>query len=293
MKKLSLTSLGMCGWSAALILAVASSPAWAPGGTEPRLAGRNDVVFACDFESSDWWREWGLNQPEAGTDTIAEDPARRFEPFQGRALRVRIRQGGNLGCNLRFKFAERVGGEPEQTYFRYYLRLADDWNPEIQGGKLPGISGTYNRAGWGGRRVNGHDGWSARGLFGRQRDGLTAIGFYCYHVDMAGRYGSNWAWDRDRLGYLGNNRWYSVEQYVRLNDPGQNNGVLRGWIDGKPAFEKTDVRMRDSADLKIEMVWLNVYQGGTQPAPTEDHLYIDNVVIARSYIGPAKWPAPG
>ena len=254
---------------------------------ETKLAGREDIVFSTDFESPDWYREWGIDKPEPGTDTVVEDSAFGFEPFQGKALRVRIGQGGNLGSNLRYAFAKRTGSEPEEIHFRYYLRFANDWNPEVQGGKLPGISGTYGRAGWGGRRVNGSDGWSARGSFGRQRDGETPLGFYCYHVDMKGKYGSIWNWDRDNLGSLRNNRWYAVEQYVKMNTPGRNDGVMRAWIDGKLAFEKTDVRMRDVNDLKIEMVWLNVYQGGTLPAASDDHLYIDNVVIARKYVGPA------
>jgi len=31
---------------------------------------------------------------------------------------------------------------------------------------------------------------------------------------------------------------------------------------------------------------MNVYYGCTAPAPTDLHLFIDNVVIARKYIGP-------
>jgi hypothetical protein len=46
------------------------------------------------------------------------------------------------------------------------------------------------------------------------------------------------------------------------------------------------VRLRDTSDLKIEMVWMDGYQGGKKPAKSEDHIYIDSVVIARSYIGP-------
>lgn len=257
-----------------------------PGG-EPGLAGRQDVLFTCDFESPEWYREWGLDKPEAGTETVAEDRGLKFEPFQGRALRVRISEGGNLGSNLRYVFAKQTGEEPEEVRFRYHLRLADDWNPVIQGGKFPGASGTYGRAGWGGRAVNGRDGWSARGSFGRFENGETMAGFYCYHADMKGKYGDVWNWDRDRLGSLTNNRWYAVEQHIKLNTPGRNDGILRAWIDGRMAFEKTDVRMRDTSGLKIEMIWFNVYQGGTRPAPSTDHVYIDNVVIARGYIGPA------
>ena len=54
-------------------------------------------------------------------------------------------------------------GEPEEIYFRYYLRLGNDWNPTTDGGKLPGISATYSRVGWGGRKADGMTGWSMRG----------------------------------------------------------------------------------------------------------------------------------
>jgi hypothetical protein len=254
---------------------------------EAGLADRDDVIFSCSFECPLWYQEWGLKEAPRTADTVAKDPTLKFEPYRGKALRARIEKGGNLALNLLFPFKKRLGAEPEEIYFRYYLRFADDWLPEELGGKLPGISGTYGRAGWGGRKVNGRDGWSARGSFSGLVNGKTPVGFYCYHADMKGRYGDVWVWDKDNLGYLANNRWYCIEQHVKMNTPGRNDGVMQAWIDGKPAFEKTDVRMRDVDDLKIENIWLNVYQGGTKPARAEHHLYIDNVVIARNYIGPA------
>src|SRR5690606_19842038 len=145
-----------------------------------------------------------------------------------------------------FRFREQTGSEPDAIYFRYYIKFADDWKHATSDGKLPGISGTYGRAGWGGRRVNGRDGWSARGLF-QTRPGAeeTAIGFYCYHADMRGRYGEHWRFEP----VLQHGRWYCVEQYCKLNTPapsgdtsatdgrGARNGILRGWIDGQLAFE--------------------------------------------------------
>jgi hypothetical protein len=270
-----------------LVLSLAAAALLVSGAREPGLANRKDVMFACDFESPEWYAEFGLKQAPATLDTVAEDAARKFEPLRGKALRVRIPEGGNLGSNLRFDFRQRTGAEPEEIYFRYHLRLADDWNPIVQGGKFPGISGTYGRAGWGGRRVNGTDGWSARGSYSRiNAAGETPIGFYCYHVDMKGKYGSVWVWDGERRGYLQKNRWYAVEQYAKMNTPGKNDGILRAWVDGDLAFEKTDLRFRDTADLKIEAVWLNVYEGGTKPAHADQHIYIDNVAVAANHIGP-------
>jgi hypothetical protein len=144
--------------------------------------------------------------------------------------------------------------------------------------------------------VNGRDGWSARGLFCNPRGGNTcAIGYYCYHADMTGQYGGEWRF----TPALELARWYCVEMYCKLNTPaaageakGKNNGVLRAWIDGQQAFEKTDIRFRDVPELKIELVWLDVYHGGTNVPPEDLHVYFDNMVIARSPIGPLRREAP-
>ncbi len=258
------------------------------------IAKDPNVIFATDFESEDWQNEWTYAGKRGVIDTVAQDEARKFEPLQGKALRVRIAKGATGALNTLYKFKPKAGSEPEAIYFRYYLRLADDWNQTKQGGKMPGISGTYGVAGWGGRKVNGANGWSARGHFGltipkgNPLAGLHPIGTYCYHADMKGNYGSVWGWHKGYRGFLKGNRWYAVEQYLKLNTPGKKDGVLRAWIDGRLAFEKKDIRFRDVDKLKIEQIWMNVYHGGTQPSPYDQHLFIDNVVVAKKYIGPVK-----
>ncbi|MFG0264146.1 MAG: polysaccharide lyase [Rhodopirellula sp. JB055] len=257
------------------------------------IAKDPDVIFATDFEQADWESEWTQAGPNGKVDTVDPDTNfKGFIPLQGKALRSRIPEGGFTALNTLYKFDEQIGSEPEEIYFRYHLRLADDWNQTVQGGKLPGISGTYGRAGWGGRKSDGTDGWSARGLFqktipaGNPLAGTTPVGFYCYHADMKGTYGSHWVWSQGYRGYLKTNRWYTIEQHCHLNTPGEKDGVLRAWIDGHLAFEKTDVRFRLTDELKIEQIWMNLYHGGKTASPHDQHVFIDNVVIAEAYIGP-------
>lgn len=255
-----------------------------------------DVIFAADFEPAAWDEAWSHVAERKALDIVASDPKRKFEPLFGNALQVRIAEGSTGALNMLYKFQKETGQEPEETYFRYYLRLGDDWNQTLEGGKLPGLSGTYGKAGWGGRKVNGNDGWSARGLFtltipkDNPLGGTTPIGTYCYHADMEGNYGSHWVWQKDYRGFLENNRWYCLEQYVKLNTPGEKNGILRAWVDGRLAFEKSDIRFREVEKLKIEQLWMNVYHGGTRPSPYDQHIFIDQVVIAKKYIGPMKHP---
>ncbi|MCL4204640.1 MAG: DNRLRE domain-containing protein [Pirellulaceae bacterium] len=256
------------------------------------IGADDQVIFSTDFESDAWAKEWTLAAELKMIDTINDDPERKFEPLSGKALRVKIAEGATGALNTIYKFQKQIGQEPEEIYFRYYLRLADDWNQTLQGGKMPGISGTYGVAGWGGRKSDGTDGWSARGAFhltipkDNPLSGLTPIGTYCYHADMTGTYGDIWIWDQGYRGFLQNNRWYAIEQHLRLNRPGEKDGVLRAWVDGRLAFDKSDIRFRHNDRLKIEQIWMNVYHGGTKPSPYDQHLYIDNVVIAQQYIGP-------
>jgi hypothetical protein len=248
-------------------------------------AADQPVLFQSDFQADDWYTAWGERGVPARVETVDADARLKFEPFRGKALKIRIDEGGHYGLSLSYQFKKQLGYEPEEIYFRYYLRLADDWTPK-RGGKLPGIGGTYGRAGWGGRPVHGDDGWSARGQFNGQKDGRTPIGYYCYHMDMKGRYGSGWIWDKEERGYLANNRWYCIQQYVKLNTPGVADGILRGWVDGELAYEKTDIRFRSTDRLKIETVWINFYLGGTWTSESEHHAYIDEVVISKEPIGP-------
>ena len=263
------------------------------------IEGNPDVFMATGFDTTQWQEAWtSVNTygSAATFDTVAKDDKHQFVPLLGRALRVRIPKGSNLGLDLRYEFARKHSAEPDDAYFRYYLRLADDWRPTVDGGKMPGFSGTYGVAGWGDRPADPLKGWSMRGSFGRLPDtanplqAYVTMGTYATHPEPKGSLGEVWPWTVALNGLLERNRWYCVEQYIKLNSPGSKNGTLRVWIDGNIAFEKTDLRVRDTAALKVESVWMNVYHGGTAPAPQDMHLFIDNVVIARKYIGQISSP---
>lgn len=255
-----------------------------------------EVLFAADFEQEDWLSAWNrMTRSEMAIVDAGEQNG--FAPLRGKALKTTLKQGENNALNLRYLFARRHGEEPEEIYFRYYLRFGTDWNPDRDGGKLPGLAGTYGKGGWGMRKSDGTNGWSVRGAFARSMPAgagegrVTPIGSYVYQADMKGNSGSNWGWGDGPGGLLQNNRWYSIEQHIKLNTPGEHDGVFRAWIDGHQVIEKTGLSFRIIPDLRIESVWMNVYHGGTATSPRDMSLYIDNVVIARSYIGPIPCPA--
>ena len=126
--------------------------------SESGLASRNDILLVCDFEQDEWWTAWGSRRQPVNTALVGGDKALGGK---GKSLQVTTPRGEHTGTSFAYKFRDRLGAEPEEIYFRYYLKLDPDWKHATSGGKLPGISGTYGKAGWGGRKVNGSDGWSA------------------------------------------------------------------------------------------------------------------------------------
>lgn len=256
------------------------------------IATDPDVLLADGFEEGKPNPRWAVNR-EAPGNIVEEDPALGFVPLFGRALRVTIPRNGLLGLDMRFRLRDAKGREPEEVYFRYYLRLARDWLGAIDGGKLPGLAGTYGEAGWGGRTWNGNKGWSLRGSFGapppegHPAAGRVMLGTYAYHAKST-TYGEVLPWsDADLAGLVEPDRWYCIEQHLKLNTPGREDGLLQVWVDGHLAMSRNDLRLRDLPHIRIEEVWMNFYHGGTRPTPQALHAWIDGVVVARRRIGPA------
>lgn len=259
------------------------------------LEGHAAVLFAAGFERSDPGEGWSTLGRKSLVELVSTPNEQGFRPLQGQALQVKLQPSQNLGLDLRFDFRKALGVEPEEAYLRYYLMLGNDFVPDVDGGKLPGLAGTYNKAGWGMRPSDGTNGWSIRGAFARSGAAgkgkpAVSIGSYVYHADAEGPSGQFWGWNLGPTGRLENGRWYAIEQYVRMNTPGQRDGVFRAWIDGVLAFERKDIRFRDIDSIRIENAWFDVYHGGTAKPAREMSLYIDNVVIAREYIGPMRQP---
>jgi hypothetical protein len=269
------------------------------------LSGHPDVVFVERFERAAWadtgWSSSGRDGVYRRVES--EYAAHGYSALDGAALEVTVEEGSHYGLNLSYFLEEQTGEEPEELYLRYYMRFGTDWAPRQASGKLPGIAGTYigapHAGGWGGRTSNGRNGWSARGLFtavvpqGNPLAGRTPIGTYLYHANQRGTYGDSEVWNQTwdasaRGGIVPVGKWFSYEVHVKLNTPGQADGLVEGWIDGVAAYRREGVRFRaeDAAHLRIERVWMNIYHGGSEVAEFDQHVYLDNVVVARNYVGP-------
>jgi len=79
-------------------------------------------------------------------------------------------------------------------------------------------------------------------------------------------------------------QWYAYELMVKANTPGQNDGRIAAWLDGKLVMDFPNLRLRDVASLTIDRFAL-CFHIGSNPNGQSKKWY-DNVVAATSYIGP-------
>jgi len=295
---------------------------------EPRLLSDPDVLFVGTFEDSNWKDLWGFgtfnNQSNTVVSTFAGisdqgnamrgvTPANQQNGFGGAASFVNMGPGTGTGI-----------GEQEEVYFRYRVNFPSEyiWTNTGGGGhgKLPGLAGKATggadwAVGGGGKRWNGTsminklsdlpkaDGWSARMLWQKDR-GLSV---YLYTPNKYGVVSGTEGTDTFRAfgkairvkddpynsssaNMKFNTGWNTVEEYVKMNTPGQADGVLKIWMNGKLGLHITDVMFRgaERPNLKTtQLFWTWFYGGPPSDYPHADsYVYFDDAVVSRSYIGP-------
>jgi len=261
------------------VFSVASAVGLGPARPEPRAAEGPALGFADAFEALDLWD--GRRPSSRNRVSLTSGG------FRDTGLRVDIPKGSHYGADFKLDLSRVVGEEPEQLFFRYYLRLDPDWAPQTSG-KLPGFSGVYTQSGKGGYQSTPSDpGWSARMEFFGTRDGdrRARLGYYVYHLGQEGRYGDGMSWNE--AGKLNPGEWYCIEGEVTLNRPGLTDGALRAWVDGTPAFDVAGIEFRrpEEPNIKIESFWFNVYYGGKPRAERDFGMVIDEVAVDNARVG--------
>ncbi len=106
-----------------------------------------------------------------------------------------------------------------------------------------------------------------------------------------GDFGSSFVSRPEVIPQLG--RWYSYEIMVKANTPGQRDGRIALWLDGKIIADFPNLRLRETTNLKVDRVGISLH--GNNGILSTSRKWYDNVVVAKSYIGPMATtglPAP-
>ncbi|NQV06440.1 hypothetical protein HQ535_07800 [bacterium] len=255
----------------AAILVLSASPALAQEGAEYLLE---------PFENVNWLLEWNWQKRSDENYSVVSGG------FEGAGLRVTTEARHHLGIATRWRFNANGFTEPTEAYFRYYLYLEPGWS-QTSGGKLPGFMGVYSYTGQGGYpSTPASPGWSARVKFtrGTQPD-RSRIGYYIYHLDQPTRFGVSYYSTTQQLFH---GRWYCMEGRTLLNTPGQRDGLVQMWIDGRRVLEVDGLAFRRATEpnIKIREFILQQYWGGSTTSPdVTSSSVIDGVAVSDGRIG--------
>ncbi|MGL5866441.1 MAG: polysaccharide lyase [Dermatophilaceae bacterium] len=81
-------------------------------------------------------------------------------------------------------------------------------------------------------------------------------------------------------------RWYTIRQHIRMNTPGQRDGVLEMFVDGQRTLAKTDMlyRLDGKSGVKINSLLVHTFRGGKEDnenffSPNNDHIQFDDFKV--------------
>ncbi len=273
-----------------------------------------EVVFADDFEGFE-------------DDTVATDaPDQKGMKWDSAWHTVRItRDPENVHSGrqaVEMKFVEPIShgldkefeGGFDTLHVRYYMKYHMEFPGCHHSGMLlwaagPGVSlSSDTGASVVGVHPDGRSHFTARldaspwAEFSDSPPGRADI--YTYHMDQGRRWGdlffpSGEVHPPENKALLGEDfvarpdfsaerdRWYCYELMLSANTPGQRDGRVAFWVDGKLSGDVSGLRYRSVPELKVNHASVGSY---ASRKGANKVLWYDDVVVATSYIGPRVQP---
>jgi len=222
--------------------------------------------------------EWGDKpQWENGLADGRAEIVGGSDAYAGHALRVTYPANAFGPEAAGVQFIVPLPRSYTELYCMYRVRFDADFD-FVKGGKLPGLSGGTSDTG--GTKPNGTDGWSGRMMW-RDADGSAVQ--YLYYPDQASNYADDLPWTLGGQDRFGKGKWHTVEHHVLMNTPGNHDGLIEGFFDGKLALQRRSLRFRDTVKFGIDDFYFSTFYGGSDQtwAPSaEHHAYFDDFAIA-------------
>lgn len=273
------------------------------------IANDPDVIFADDFESyesaADLDDRWD-NYYQANRTRIATEPANVFAGSKSLEF-TQPQQAGELSNAVQKVLDEEL----DVLYLRFHSKFASSFDVTGSSHNGGGISAHYyvNGNATPGVPANGTNKFLIefecwRGQASDESPG--ALNVYVYHPEQRDDYGDHFF----PTGVVLPNssvpfdfgpsfvsrpdvtpeldRWYAYEVMLKANTPGMRDGRITIWLDGAVIGDFPNLRLRDVPTLKIDRFNLSLHAGSNPSGETKK--WYDNVVAAKSYIGPLVAP---
>lgn len=239
-----------------------------------------------DREWKDLWPgiKWA-NGPDEGRLEVDEEIAHGGD---GKSIKVLYPQGGKQSGNSGAQWFADLKGNYEDLYMSYWVRFDEDFD-FVLGGKLPGLGG-----------ANSYDDrtheWSGRLMW--REDGKAE--FYI-HVPVENDIdpGTRFWWNTE--GFQAQfipGQWHHIELRMKMNTPGQHDGLMEGWFDGQKAATYSNFYFRSEATGSASIAWMffSTFFGGSSSsiweATKDEHAWYDSLIVSRNRIGYPGAEAP-
>ena len=261
------------------------------------LRGNSQVIFADDFESGPIGERWDETRNPDGKVLQLVGPDAGPE-LGKRCLRVEAHLGRDTGGGLTkwFESAETIfirfytRFDPECDYVHHFVTLRA--NKGLQGGeKWSGFGGAGVKPEGSERFSTSIEPW---GDWHRSPP-PGRWNFYSYWHEMEvskdGKFwGNSFAVPTEPA--IPRGRWVCVEFMLKHNTPKQPDGEQAFWIDGALVGHWQGINWRKSEQLKANALTVESYITDRWTKHPLNVVSFDNVVIARSYVGPAAAQVP-
>jgi Polysaccharide lyase 14 len=199
--------------------------------------GAGTLLSPIELQARVGLNEWGVNENASVVDAPESPGAAALEVKL--ATVPEVEAGKDRSANgVSFRWLPAGLGAASSACLSYKLWLPDDFD-FAEGGLLPGPFG--GAPGVAASDLASKDRFAAHVQWLRGGEGSLNV------ATMGAGYAS--------IGHGGiplpKGRWMRIEQEMVLNTPGQENGVVRMWIDGELKAESTRMALRKDAGEKI------------------------------------------
>lgn len=168
-------------------------------------------------------------------------------------------------------------GETDCIFLSYSVQFAENFNFGL-GGKLPGLYG--GRPISGGEKADGKNGFSIRIKWDENGQGSP----YAYIPEKKSTYGETFG-EKPLLFIPG--KKHKITLQIKLNSPEKKDGLLMIWQDGTLKYKNTEIKYRESSDLKISGFLFSTFFGGHNPeyaSPNETYAIFTEIFTSNYLI---------
>lgn len=210
------------------------------------------------YTKAQWKLDWPGCEFEGGIEPGRVELVKGGKVSEAPALRVNFAPG-QIGPEKGGAGWRWPVGTHEAAELRYTLVFGPNFE-FVKGGKLPGLCGGPENVS-GGRKADGHNGFSARLMW--RRDGKGEA--YVYHKNQPENYGQSFPFPADF--HFPTEKPVQVRLSVTMNQPNEKNGILRVWITlpgeaEKLMVEKTDMEWRSTDSFGVDGLYFETFHGG-------------------------------